>query len=115
MTPAAIRIAVVVAALAALFAERAAGQTQYFNLEAGRPTRVEDALSTERYAIDIELAPMRVERLGDGSYRWRAEPKISVGALPFTELGLRVPYTGVRSRDSSGVRESGVTSMGIDM
>ena len=107
---------IVTAAVLAFGATRistAGAQTQYFNLDAGRPTRVEDAVPTERYGLDIQLAPVRIERLDDGSYRWRVEPKISFGALPFTEFALRIPYSGVRSRDSSGVRESGVTSMAV--
>jgi len=107
------RLVIFALALVAFLARRSGAQTQYFNLEAGRPTRVEDAVATERYALDVQLAPVRVERLGDGSYRWRAEPKLSFGALPFTEFELRIPYSGVRSRDSSGVREHGVTGMAI--
>lgn len=99
--------------LMVICAGEAAAQTQYFNLDAGRPTRVEDAVPVERYALDVQLAPARVERLDDGSFRWRVEPRLSFGALPFTEVTLRVPYGGVRSRDSSGVRESGVTSIGV--
>jgi hypothetical protein len=109
------RVTVFVLALVTLPAHRSGGQTQYFNLEAGRPTRVDDAVPTERYALDVELAPVRIERLDGGSYRWRAEPKLSFGALPFTEFELRVPYSGVRSRDRSGVREHGVASMALGM
>jgi hypothetical protein len=107
------RVVILLVTVAAPMAQ-ASGQTQYFNLEAGRPTRIEDAEPTERYGLDVQLAPVRVEWLG-GAMRWRAEPKISLGALPFTEFDLRVPYVGVRSRDTSGVRESGVTSLAVGM
>src|SRR5690349_3439294 len=72
-------------------------QSGYYNLDAGRPTRVEDAVPTERNAMDVQLAPMRFERLDAGVMRWRMEPKLSVGALPLTELEVRVPFVYTRA------------------
>ena len=50
------------ALLAAVLGAPAGGQTHYYNLDAGRPTRVEDALPTERYGLDVHLAALRLER-----------------------------------------------------
>lgn len=32
-------------------------QAHYFNLDAGRPGRVEDAIATERYELEAQFAP----------------------------------------------------------
>src|SRR5687767_12702394 len=78
------RVAAVAILLTSAFGTRAGAQAHYYNLDAGRPTRVEDAVPTERYGVDVHLAALRLERLGDGTYRWRSEPKLSVGVLPMT-------------------------------
>lgn len=49
-------------ARAALFARVVApavalGQVAYYNLDAGRPTRVEDALPAARYELEMQLRP----------------------------------------------------------
>ena len=81
-----------VLALVALLMPRVVrAQTEYFNLDAGRPTRVEDAVAAERYELELMLGALRVERLAGGVQRWRAEPKTVYGVLPFTEVELRVP------------------------
>jgi hypothetical protein len=72
-----------------------AAQTQYYNLDAGRPNRIEDATPTERYGLEIQLAPVRVERLIGGSMRVRTEPKLSFGLLRSTELEVRAPFLSV--------------------
>jgi hypothetical protein len=78
-------------------------QTHYYNLDAGRPTRVEDAIPTERYGLDLHFVALRVERLDDGTYRWRAEPKLSFGALPMTSVEIRAPLSHVvRPRRAQG-------------
>jgi hypothetical protein len=66
-------------------------QTEYYDLDAGRPTRVEDASPTERSELEIQLAPVRLEWVDGGMQRWRMEPKLSYGVLPFTEIELRAP------------------------
>jgi hypothetical protein len=107
------RVALLALAIAVGSPAMAQGQAQYYNLDAGRPNRVEDAIATERLAVDVQLAPIRVERLLDGSYRWRSDPKLSMGILPFTELELRAPYILLRPRGSSS--SSGFTSFGVGM
>jgi hypothetical protein len=77
-------------------------QTQYRNLDAGRPGRVEDAEPEARYGLDIDLAAFQVERLVGGTMRYRAEPKLAYGILPFTELELRAPVLQITPPDASG-------------
>jgi hypothetical protein len=72
-------------------AATAAAQDEYRNLEAGRPVRISDATPTERYALDLDLTTVRLERLSLGRYRLQYEPRIAYGVLPRTEISLRVP------------------------
>ena len=73
----------------------------YYNLDAGRPGRVEDASPTARYELELQLLPVRFERFASGATRWRADPKLSYGVAPFTELELRVPLLQVNARGGS--------------
>ena len=82
----------------------AGAQTQYYNLDAGRPGRVEDAEVTARYSLGIDLAPLSVERLSGGTTRLRAEPKLTYGVLPFTDVELRLPIVRVAPPTGSGAR-----------
>src|SRR5215213_2714705 len=57
------RIGIPAAVLAVLVRGAPAGaQTDYYNTDEGRPVRVEDAYPTERYAFELQLAPVRLER-----------------------------------------------------
>jgi hypothetical protein len=93
-------------------AERASAQTDYYNLDAGRPTRVEDAVPTARHELEIQLAPLRVERFARGVSRWRLEPKLSFGVLPLTEIEIRAPVMHVRPSGNTST-STGIASMGI--
>lgn len=89
----------------------AVAQVGYYNLDAGRPTRVEDAVPTERHALDLQLPTTRLERLDAGALRWRGEPKLSLGALPLTELEVRVPLAFTRAR--GGATTFGMAGIGV--
>src|SRR4051812_47182244 len=82
-------------AAGAAVAPPANAQAHYYNLDGGRPGRVEDAEPTALYSLDLDLAPLAVERLYGGTTRYRIEPKASYGVLPFTEVELRLPYVRV--------------------
>ena len=77
-------------------------QTDYYNTDAGRPLTVEDAYATERYAFELQLAPLRLERLRGGTYRWGFEPELAYGILPRTQFEIGLPIVlndrGVGSR-----------------
>ncbi|MBA3405624.1 MAG: hypothetical protein H0U13_13250, partial [Gemmatimonadaceae bacterium] len=57
-------------------------QTDYYNTDAGRPVQIEDAYATERYAFELKLAPVRLERAIGGVYNFGIEPEIAYGILP---------------------------------
>lgn len=77
--------------LAAGLPAAAAAQTDYYNTDRGRPITIEDAYATERYAFEVQLAPVRLERSRGGSYRWGIEPELAYGLLPRTQLELGLP------------------------
>ena len=70
-------------------------QTDYYNTDGGRPITVEDAYPTERYAFELQLAPLRLERANGGLYTWGIEPEIAYGILPRTHIEVGVPLAYV--------------------
>lgn len=101
--------------LVVLLAGRAVtAQTSYYNLDAGRPTRVEDAVATPRGELEAQLVPFRIESVGDGTQRVRFEPKLAYGVLPLTEIELRVPLVIVRAPGvppATGIASAGVSAL----
>ena len=99
------------AVLGAVFVAPAANaQTDYYNTDAGRPLTIEDASATERYAFELQLAPLTLERTRGGVYRWEVEPEIAYGVLPRTQLEVGFPLSYL---DRSGSRRLGLN--GIDL
>lgn len=76
-------------------ASRASAQTDYYNTDAGRPVQIEDAYATERYAFEMKLAPVRLERTRGGVYSWAVEPELAYGILPRTHIEVGVPLAYV--------------------
>lgn len=92
-------------------ARRVDGQTEYYNLDSGRPTRIEDAVATPRGELEIQLLPLRAEWVGGGTQRLRLEPKFSYGVFPLTEIELRVPL--LHARSPAAPPTWGIASAGI--
>ncbi len=85
---------------------KASAQTDFYNTDVGRPVQIEDAYATERYAFEMKLAPVRLERLQGGVYNWAIEPELAYGVLPRThiEVGLPVAYIDLgHSSNRSGI------------
>jgi hypothetical protein len=83
-------------AVAALFtlgalASPLAAQTDYYNTDASRPVRVEDAYPIERHAFELQLAPLRLERERGGVYNWEVAPELAWGVLPRTQVDVAFP------------------------
>ena len=97
------------ALLAALLAVPAAlcAQTDYYNTDAGRPITIEDAYPVERRAIELQVAPLRLERARGGSYQWALEPEIAIGLMPRTQLEVGVPIAYVDRRAGRSVGAAG--------
>lgn len=99
--------------MSAVFAPLLHAQTDYYNTDRGRPVQVEDAYVTERYAIELKLAPLRLERARGGAYNWGVDPEIAYGILPRTqiELGLPLAYREVGAEHESGIAGLDVSAM----
>ena len=89
---------------------RAGAQTDYYNTDRGRPVQIEDAYVAERYAIELKLAPVRVERERGGVYNWGVEPEIAYGILPRTHIEIGLPVT---FRDAGTQRRSGIAGLEV--
>jgi hypothetical protein len=85
-------------------------QTDYYNTDAGRPLRVEDAYPVERRAFEIQAAPIRLERSAGGVYHWSVEPELAYGILPRMQVEVGVPLSLI---DAGGERRGGVG--GVDL
>lgn len=85
-----------------LFAPTAAfAQADYYNTDASRPLRVEDAQVLRLYSLDLYLAPLAFERVA-GSLGLAAKPGVAYGLVPLTQLQFGIPLlydkTGGRGR-----------------
>ena len=92
--------------LTCALAKPVAAQTDYYNTDRGRPVQIEDAYATERYAFELKLAPVRLERSSGGTYSWGVEPEIAYGVLPRTHIEIGVPF--VYTDSGGGERRSGI-------
>jgi hypothetical protein len=115
------RAAPALALLGALLAAApAAAQTDYYNTDAGRPVTVEDAYAIERRALELQVAPLRLERARGGSYAWGIEPEIAVGLLPRTQLEVGFPLAwvdhgaGRRSTGLAGVELAALHNLNVE-
>jgi len=99
--------------LVLLCASAVCAQTDYYNTDTNRPVLIEDAYSTERFAFELQLAPLRLERGSGGLYRWSVEPELAYGVLPRTHLELGFPLA---FRDApSEAREFGLDGVHLSM
>ena len=103
------------AALLLVMTARPVQAQSYFNLDAGRPTRVEDASPTPRYELDFQLVPVRFEQFATGARRLRFDPKFSYGIAPFTELEVRAPFLHVDPRADGAERSTGLGGLGVTL
>ena len=92
----------------------ASAQTDYYNTDRGRPLQIEDAYATERYAFELQLAPLRLERARGGVYNWGVEPEIAYGVLPRTQLELGLPLAYVEGV-GAGQRAFGAAGLEVSL
>lgn len=88
------------------------GQTDYFNTDHGRPVVIEDAYPTERFAFELQLAPVRLERAQGGRYRWGIEPELAYGVLPRTQVEVGFPLAFV---DLPGASDAGLAGIRLSV
>jgi hypothetical protein len=87
-------------------------QTDYYNTDRGRPVQVEDAYAAERYAMELKLAPVRLERVQGGAYSWGVDPEIAYGFMPRTHVELGLPLV---AHDVAGARRSGIAGLELSL
>lgn len=90
----------------------ASAQTDYYNTDHGRPITIEDAYPTERYAFELKLAPVRLERQAAGVYQWGIEPEVAYGAFARTHLEVGFPLA---YRDVAGSRNLGLAGIDVSL
>jgi hypothetical protein len=90
-----VRYALLGAAALLTAARPGSAQTDYYNTDAGRPVVVEDAYPVERRAVELQAAPLRLERGRGGVYNWGIEPEFAVGILPRTQIEVALPLAYV--------------------
>jgi len=88
-------------------------QTDYYNTDRGRPLTVEDAYATERYAFELQLAPLRLERSRGGIYQWAVEPELAYGILPRTHIKIGAPLSYIDV--GGGQRKSGLAGVELTL
>lgn len=71
-------------------------QTDFYNLDRGRPLRVEDALAIERHAIEWQLAPVRLSGARGAGSTLELEPELAWGVLPRTQVEVGLPLARFR-------------------
>ncbi|MGH7658441.1 MAG: hypothetical protein ACREL6_09410, partial [Gemmatimonadales bacterium] len=74
-------------ALSMLWATLLGAQTDYRNLDEGRPVGAEDAYPVERYAFEFVLPYAYGNGAGDDRLH-RFMPELSYGILPNTQVGV---------------------------
>jgi len=88
----------------------ASAQSDYRNLEGGRPVRISDAIPTERHSLELDLTTIRIDRLSLGRYRAQIEPRVSYGLFPRVDISLRALAF---YREPSAVPRGTVAGVGI--
>jgi hypothetical protein len=91
-------------------ARPARAQTDFMNLDRGRPFQVEDAITAERWALELQVSPLRLERASGGGYHWGFEPGVNIGIFPRVELEIGLP---IAMTDLNGKRTTALA--GIDL
>lgn len=108
-----VRHAALTATATTLCVTALAAQTDFYNTDAGRPVRIEDAYAIERRGLELQLTPLRLERGKGGQYRWGIEPAIEYGLLPRTQLEVGFPLAWLDA--GSSARRSGLAGVDISL
>ena len=91
-------------------------QTDYYNSDAGRPLTIEDAYALERRSIEIQAAPLRLERVRGRTYRWGIEPEVAIGLFPRTQLEIGVPLAVIEDGPAlGGGRRAGAAGVDVSL
>jgi hypothetical protein len=87
-------------------------QTDFYNTSTGRPVRIEDAVPVEYRAVDLNVAPLRLDFLSQQTRYWSLHPELAAGILPRTQLQVALPIAYV-DRPTTSTR--GVAGLDISI
>ena len=76
-------------------------QTDFYNTSLGRPIRMEDAVPVEYRAVELNLAPVRLDFMSQDTRFWSLHPEATIGILPRTQLQLAMPLAYVDAPETS--------------
>jgi hypothetical protein len=82
-------------------------QTDYRNLDDGRPVRTEDAFVVDHHEFEF-LAPFTYDAGVGGSRRYVVQPELEYGIWPNTQLSIKVPFGALDSAGSSSFGTGGL-------
>ena len=98
----------------------AGAQTDYFNTDRGRPLHVQDAVTIERFAFELQAAPVRWTRSAGARVVWSVEPELAYGLLPRTQLEVGIPvlftegFSGEKNRGVGAVHVSVLHALNVE-
>ncbi len=98
--------------IAVVMARPVLAQTDYYNTDRARPVQIEDAYVTERYNLELKLAPLRLELPRGGGSSLGVEPELAYGFLPRTQLEIGLPLS---TTTINGARRSGVAGLSLSV
>jgi hypothetical protein len=88
----------------------AAGQTDYRNLDDGRPVHTEDAYPVERYAFEL-VTVAALEHAAGGLEATTFTPELEYGVVLNGQVGLSAPLAVVRPAGTSGLGDFGLAGL----
>ena len=87
-------------------------QTDYYNTDTGRPLQVEDAHVVERRAVELQLAPLRVEGGRGRRAQWGVEPEFAIGLANRTQFEVGFPLQRRETTAPGGRAPGGALALG---
>jgi hypothetical protein len=99
-------------ALALSAARTLAAQTDFYNTSVGRPLRIEDAVPVEYRAVELNLAPVRLDVMSRDTRFWSLHPETTIGFLPRTQLQVALPLAYV---DAPATSAHGVAGLDVSV
>jgi hypothetical protein len=87
-------------------------QTDYYNTSTGRPVRIEDAVPVEYRAVELNVAPLRLDFLNNETRSWSLYPEATIGIVPRMQLQVTMPIAYV---DHPTASARGVAGLGLSV
>ncbi len=87
--------AAALALLLAIWAVPAAAQTDFLNTDGGRPLHVQDAMSVDWRAFELQFAPLSIERHRESQWLVSIEPELAFGLWPRTHVSIGLPLVSL--------------------